>query len=144
MKDQQFYTCKYCFKEFEPKRRRVQIYCSDTCRSKAYHVRKTSAMVTQTNKEVSLDTPTLQQEKMSLAGVGNSAIGVLAVEGVKSLLTKEENKPATKKDLALLIEKLSSRYHLVKNMSPNSFGEYPYFDLVENVVVYLKVKANMN
>lgn len=139
MDRQRFYTCKYCFKEYEPKRRRVQIYCSNTCRSKAYHARKINSITTQTDQGiVPLDTPTLQQESMSLAGIGNAAAGVLAVEGVKRLLTKEENKPATKKDLAQLVEKLSNRYHLVKNMNPNMNGEYPYFDMVEGVVVYLK------
>ncbi|MFC0604265.1 hypothetical protein [Winogradskyella pulchriflava] len=117
----------------------MQKYCSNTCRSKAFHARKINALTTQTDQGiVPLDTPTPQQESLSLAGISNAAAGVLAVEGVKRLLTKEENKPATKKDLAQLVEKLSNRYHLIKNMNPNAQGAYPYFDLLEGKIVYLR------
>lgn len=136
MKDNKFYTCAYCFKDFEPKRRRVQRYCSNTCRSKAYHARKTESQVL-TTPSSEVTTPTPQNENMSLAGVGNAAAGVLAANAIKNLLTKESNKPATKGDLTQLIEKLGSRYHLVKNLPPNALGQHPYFDMVEGVVVYM-------
>jgi len=142
MKDTEFYTCKYCYKEFEPKRRRVQKYCSDTCRSKAYHFRKTKEAQLSTNKSTGLaapkDMPTPSKEKMSLAGVGNAALGNFAADSLKSLFTKESNKPATKGDLAQLLEKLNGRYHLITNMVPDPFGKLPYFDMVEGVLVYLK------
>ena len=140
MLDQQFYTCKYCYKEFEPKRRRVQKFCSNTCRSKAFHARKTNTLATAHNTEISkpVNSPNPQTQKMSLAGVGNATAGTLAADAIKNLLTKQTNKPATKGDLAQLLEKLNGRYHLVNNMNPNPKGEYPYFDLVDNVVVYLK------
>ncbi|SDH29973.1 hypothetical protein [Winogradskyella thalassocola] len=140
MKDRKFYTCEYCYKEFEPKRRRVQRYCSNTCRSKAYHARKTSALVTTKSDKVSVleNSPETSIEKMSLPGVGNAAVGILAVDILKNIITKESNKPATKGDLTQLIENLNRRYHLIKNMAPNAFGQYPYFDLVEGVVVYLR------
>ena len=141
MLDQQFYTCKYCYNEFEPKRRRVQKYCSDTCRSKAYHARKIKTLATTNNTEISkpVNSPTPQTQKMSLAGVGNATAGTLAADAIKTIFTKDANKPATKGDIAQIFEKLNSRYHLVKNQAPNKFGQYPYFDLVENVVVYLKL-----
>jgi hypothetical protein len=75
-------------------------------------------------------------DKMSLAGVGNSAFGNLAVNLVEKLLTAEENKPATKKDIQSNTNKLK-RYHLVKNMRPNFNGELAYFDVERRMVVYL-------
>ncbi|WP_458626000.1 hypothetical protein [Winogradskyella sp. PC D3.3] len=139
MKNKQFYTCEYCYKEFEPKRRRVQKYCSDTCRSKAYHARKTKTLIPiETNNITVPKISNPQKPKMSLGGVGNATAGTLAADAIKSLLTKASNKPATKGDLSQLVEKLNGRYHLVKNMNPNAFGQYPYFDLIEGVVVYLK------
>jgi len=140
MKENKFYTCDYCFKEFEPKRRRVQKYCSDTCRSKAYHARKTSTKLAAPSEQITVpDFSTLPKPKMSLSGVGNATAGTLAADAIKSLLTKTTNKPATKGDLTALIETLHGRYHLVKNMPANEFGQYPYFDLVEGVLVYLDV-----
>jgi len=142
MTDREFYTCKYCFKEFEPKRRRVQKYCSNTCRSKAHHARQTKSHFLATKPtEVSVpnNMPSPSKKSMSMAGVGNAAAGTLAADAIKTLLTKESNKPATKGDLSQLLEKLNGRYHLINNMPPNFRGEYPYFDLVEGVVVYLKI-----
>ncbi len=82
--------------------------------------------------------PPTKPAQMSIAGVGNAATGALLADGLKSLLTKDENKPATKGDLTKIFEKLNSRYHLVTNMAPNALGQYPYYDMVEGVVVYLK------
>ena len=144
MEDTKFYTCGYCYKEFEPKRRRVQKYCSDTCRSKAYHSRKTKVQSPDSKSAeftVPNDIPTPKRENMSMAGVGNAAAGTLAANAIKSLLTKESNKPATKGDLTQLLEKLNNRYHLVTNMQPNFRGEYPYYDLVDGVLVYLRVNS---
>lgn len=142
MTDKKFYTCEYCFKEFEPKRRRVQKYCSNTCRSKAHHLRKTKDTQLPTEKSTGLtipkDIPTPSKEKMSLAGVGNAAAGNITAEALKSLFTKESNKPATKGDLTKLIEKLNGRYHLITNMIPDRFGRHPYYDMVEGVLVYLR------
>lgn len=140
MKDTKFYTCEYCYKEFEPKRRRVQKFCSNTCRSKAHHAKKTSTPVTKKTDGLSVpnNLPKTTNEKMSATGIGNAAVGSLAADALKSLFTKEQNKPATKGDLALLLEKLNSRYHLITNLAPNALGRHPYFDVVEGVVVFLK------
>jgi hypothetical protein len=142
MTDKEFYNCSYCFKEFEPKRRRVQKYCSDTCRSKAYHVRKTKVQTPKSKlAELSVpnNIPTPKKESMSMTGVGNAAAGTLLANTLKSALTKDSNKPATKGDLSQLLEKLNNRYHLIKNMNPNFRGEYPYFDLVDSAIVYLPI-----
>ncbi|WP_274475380.1 hypothetical protein [Mangrovimonas aestuarii] len=133
--DSPTYICEYCHKEFEPKRRRVQKYCSDSCRVKAHHARK--------NKEDKKkeSTPTLSPQKqkveqVTLAGVGNSAFGTLAADAAKHIFTAEKNRPATKGDLADLKSTILSRYHLVKNFQPRN-GSYPYFDIETNEVVYL-------
>ena len=142
MLETKYYTCKYCFKEFEPKRRRVQKYCSNSCRSSAYQQRKAIQNNTKDNlpKLTDSDVPqATHKEKISAAGVGNAALGVLAANTAKSLLTPRKNKPATKGDIDLLIEKLGGRYHLVKNMPPNIHGEYPYYDLLQGILVYLRV-----
>lgn len=143
MIDSKLYTCKYCCKEFEPKRRRVQKYCSSSCRSSAFQARKAETM----KGESTLPTPTInttvpqfpKTDKISAAGVGNAALGSLAADSVKSILTTRKNKPATKGDIDLLIEKLGGRYHLIKNMPPNINGEYAYYDMQEGNLVYLKI-----
>ncbi|XMO86733.1 hypothetical protein AAFN75_00210 [Algibacter sp. AS12] len=137
--EREFYTCQYCFKKFEPKRRRVQKYCSDTCRSKAYHVRQTknTKIASTTNPEQNIKVPTKTKiETMSASGVGNAAIGSLAADGLKSLLTPLENKPATKGDLKKLSDKIIKRYHLVNNIPRRSDGALPYFDMDTGDVVY--------
>ncbi|WP_047547277.1 hypothetical protein [Psychroserpens sp. Hel_I_66] len=141
MKDSEFYICKYCYQEFTPKRRRVQKFCSNTCRSKAHHARKTKKVsgITKSEKlSVPDNIPAPKKEGMSMAGVGNAATGTLAAQALTKLFTKESNKPATKGDLIQLVEKLNGRYHLITNMNPNFKGEYPYFDLVDGILIYIK------
>lgn len=72
---------------------------------------------------------------MSLAEVGNSVAGNFAVEGMKSLFTKEENKPATKLDIQKL-EKRFTRYQEIKNMNLNNLNQKPFFDTVLGIIVY--------
>ncbi|WP_372938683.1 hypothetical protein [Seonamhaeicola sp.] len=141
MKNQKYYTCQYCYQEFVPKRRRVQKYCSNTCRSKAYHERKTKGNLPVTPEEtLPKSENTEQKDSMSLSGVGNAAAGSLLADGIKALVTKNDNKAATKGDINLLLEKLGGRYHLVKNMTPNSEGAHPYYDLLDGKIVYLRLQ----
>ncbi|WP_111681985.1 hypothetical protein [Winogradskyella tangerina] len=77
-------------------------------------------------------------ESVSVAGVTNAATGSLIADGIKALATKKENRPATKGDLNLMIEKFLGRYHLVKNLPANAFGQYPYYDIITNEIVYLQ------
>jgi hypothetical protein len=83
------------------------------------------------------------KEQMSMAGVANATTGVFIADGLKTLLTKADNKPATKGDLKLLTERLLGRYHLVKNLPCNIIGEYPYYDLLERNIVYSNDVPNM-
>ncbi|MBR9846863.1 MAG: hypothetical protein GYB35_12515 [Algicola sp.] len=139
MNNQRYYICAYCVKEFEPKRRGVQKYCSNSCRSKAYYFRlkhknkKLAATQSFQSKSINKELP---KEKMSIAGVGNAAAGSLLAESLKSVFTSNSKKPATKGDILTLLEKLQGRYHLVKNIPVDQFGRRAYFDLTNSVVVY--------
>ncbi|WP_299160251.1 hypothetical protein [uncultured Tenacibaculum sp.] len=103
------YKCEYCRKEFLPVRRRVQKYCSNSCRSKSHHKKAKSTDKIEVDKLGNKTTKT-SVEKLSIAGVGNAAIGSAAVDLLKYAFTKEENKPATKSDIKNLAKKLK-RYH---------------------------------
>ena len=141
-----YYTCLYCFNEFEPTRRRVQKYCSNTCRSKAHHARKTISNKPKlenknlTNIETS-STPTITKiDSMSTSGVANAAVGNVIAGGIKSFFTAEKNKPATKGDINDLITLIKKRYLPIQNMPMNQHGEFPYYDVETKNVVYLSQK----
>lgn len=132
------YRCEYCRKEFLPTRRKVQKYCSNSCRSKSHHQKtKLNNKVNEIEKDKNTTNKT-SIEKISLAGVGNAAIGNAAVDLLKYAFTKEENKPATKSDIKNLEKKLN-RYHKINNMKPNFIGQLPYFDIELGVIVYRKI-----
>ncbi|AOW20784.1 hypothetical protein [Urechidicola croceus] len=131
--DTKEYICEYCHEEFIPNRRFVQKYCCTNCRVKSYHRRNKKV----SNNEIEDKTkkPKTKIEKMSIEGIGNSMAGTAAVEALKSLLTKDENKPATKKDIQRLEQKIE-RFHKVKNLSPNQNYEFPFFDMETGNIVY--------
>ena len=148
MKEPKYYICEFCQNEFTPTRRKVQKYCSDTCRSKAYYHRNKN------NEQLKSQTDFLQKvsnglegknvkqsitkvEQVSLAGMGNSALGTWAADGLKSLVTKYEDKPLTKGDIRKIAAEINGRYHLVKNANPLPNGKKAYFDMQTNTVVYL-------
>lgn len=146
------YTCKYCHVQYIPKRRHAQKYCSNSCRSKAYHRRqvennmannkttftiKDALTPTQSTQVSEKATPQKQTvEQMSFAGVGNAVVGTLVADLLKYILQGNGNQPATKNDILTLVNKLG-RYHLITNMASRPFGQRPYFDLHTNQVVYL-------
>lgn len=141
----EFYTCGYCYKEFDPKRRRVQKYCSNTCRSKAYHARKITEnkLLVIPDTETKTNVPTVptppvknKVDSMSLAGAGNAAAGSLMADLFKDTFTRTENKPATKADLNNLKNQLVNRYHKITNLPPRYDGALPYFDIDTGQVVY--------
>ncbi|MBZ9777430.1 hypothetical protein LB452_00715 [Psychroflexus sp. CAK8W] len=130
------YTCHYCQKEFVPKRRKVQKFCSTSCRVRHHQTSKgLKANQSQTLAQPIQDSKPMEVERISAAGIGNAAIGTTAADFIKSLLTKEENKTATKADMKRLESKLK-RYHKINNMKPNALGLYPYFDLQTEEVVF--------
>jgi len=145
------YTCKYCHELYVPKRRYFQKYCSNSCRSKAYQRRlvennatviapKTKGEGFKTNpgpfEPKGTEVPQAQPPKqMSLAGVGNATAGTLIADFIKYAFQGKGNQPATKNDIAALINKLE-RYHRISNLPARPFGKLPYFDLHTNQVVY--------
>ena len=133
--DKYSYTCNNCGKDYIPKRRVVQKYCSNSCRTRAFMLRnsKTGLSVPDNKKKE----PT-KIETMSLAGVGNTVAGVAIVKLAENLFISESNKPATKRDIKNLEAKIIKRYYPVKNMPLNLNGLKPYFDLDSCLVVYFK------
>jgi sensor c-di-GMP phosphodiesterase-like protein len=128
------YRCQYCSKDYKPNRRKKQKYCSNSCRTRAF-VTKKSIGLNIVKKEVEKKEPH-KVEKMSLAGVGNAAVGSLAVNVLTNLLTSEENKPATKKDLQNLINKLNIRYQPITNLPRRNDGTNAYFDMEGQILIY--------
>jgi hypothetical protein len=126
------YTCGYCSKEYKPSKRIKQKYCSASCRVRAFKIRNAKVNNLPTKKTSN------KIEQMSLAGVGNATAGVLAVNLVTNLLTKEENKPATKKDLKNLMSSLKQRYYPIVNIPIRIDGAKPYYDTQTNRLIYLK------
>ncbi len=145
------YICEYCFTEYRPTRRRVQRYCSASCRSNAYHHRKKQQILKETievvqnvkNSEHHLKKNEEKKEKtsvdkMSLAGVGNSMAGTLLSEAAISLFTKQDNKPATKGDIKALENSLK-RYQRIRNLKPDSEGRLAYYDMRKMELIYLQM-----
>ena len=79
---------------------------------------------------------------MSLAGVGNAATGVLIIQLLTKLLTKVENKSATKGDIQEIKEMMSQRFYQVHNMPPDIYGRMAYFDMGSCKIVYFDQKLN--
>lgn len=138
-------NCDYCNKEYIPKRRWVQRFCSNKCRASFHRIKnKTPTTLIQKNEELITNgnlpiNKKVKVEEVSLAGFTNAALGAGAVALFQNLFRSEANKPATKTDLLKLVTQ-AKRFHKVKNLQPNIMGEYPYFDLEKGEVVYLKMK----
>ncbi len=131
------YTCHYCGKEYKPNRRRKQRFCSNSCRTNAFNLKNKNNSV-QKIEEKGINNKPQKVEKMSWAGVGNAAAGTLAVNMISNLLTSDENKPATKKDIKEVKNLLITRYHQIKNMQIDLYGNIPHYDMETKNVVYLK------
>ena len=129
------YTCQYCSKQYKPKRRKQQKYCSNSCRTRAFVLKKGKGLSV-TFKETQEDKLN-KIEKMSLAGVGNAAVGTLAVNLATRLFTNEEDKPATKKDLQNLVSSMKLRYHPIYNLPLRQDGAEPFYDLETEKIIYL-------
>ena len=129
------YTCHYCNKEYKPKRRKKQKYCSNSCRTLAFNLKKKTQLSLPTQKNKTSKTSI---EKMSVAGIGNAAVGTFAANTITNWLTRDENKPATKKDIKEIKELVLQRYHEILNMQTDPYGNYPYYDIDSRTVVYLK------
>lgn len=130
------YICNYCRKEYIPKRRGVQKFCSNSCRAGSHKLEKKKSKTGLVPAPQTVKSENTKIEEMSLAGVGNAMVGTFGAELLKSILTKEENKPATKGDLKLLSSKLE-RFQIIKNMNPNFNGQKAYYDNQQKIIVYI-------
>ncbi|EAQ42526.1 hypothetical protein [Polaribacter sp. MED152] len=115
------YECHYCKKEYVPKRRGVQKFCSNSCRVRSHQLKSkptvkpteatTLSIVANKNRKEFQKT---KIDQISLSGVSNAAIGSGVVELAKEIFTTKENKPATKKDIQQLELRLSE---VIKEMA---------------------------
>ena len=134
--------CNYCGGDYIPKRRGAQKFCSNSCRSlnwksnQQINELKVPAVNSIDEKPV-LGQKSSLHEKMSLAGIGNAAVGVAAVELAKNFVTPNANKPATKKDIEDLKAFLKSRYHIVKNMNRDIHGRPAYYDMITGNIIHM-------
>lgn len=137
--DTYLYSCHYCGKEYKPNRRNKQRFCSNSCRVNSFN-RKKEVGLSIPQKEIEKAKP-LKIEKMSMAGVANATVGAfagtVAVNLITSLLTSEQNKPATKKDLMNIMGQ-NKRFHLVKNV-PLRLGHIAYYDIQTQNIVYQRI-----
>ena len=128
------YKCQYCGTDYKPNRRKKQKYCSNSCRTRAFQIRNPQLGLTIPAEEKKPEA--LKIDRMSFAGVGNAAVGTFAVNTLTRLLTIEENKPATKKDLQNLLKNLNNRYHPILNIPTRHDGAKPYYDLDTKTIIY--------
>ena len=72
---------------------------------------------------------------MSVAGIGNAAVGALVATVLGSVFTNESSKPATKGDIIALANKIK-RYQKVINLPFRNNGTRPYCDMETKQIVY--------
>ncbi|QNM84602.1 hypothetical protein H9W90_10375 [Polaribacter pectinis] len=139
------YTCQYCKKDFVPKRRKIQRFCSASCRVSFHRFKNVDVSIKSTNLQIKEEKEESKTkiEQVSVAGVANAALGIGLVEVAKNILISEQDKPATKGDIVRLVANLK-RYHKIKNMAVNQFGQIPHFDLEKGELVYFGVKFTIN
>lgn len=140
MKESKYYTCKKCFEEFIPRRRNIQKYCSNSCRSGAYQLRnkKKNTLVKQQDKLPDIEN--IKKDTINSKAMINTAGGNLAYDIIKNLLTPNLKKNASKEDILFLFNQLK-RYHRISNMPNNKFGQIPHFDLHTKSIVYLRFES---
>ena len=128
------YTCGYCGSSYKPRRRRVQKYCSTSCRVNAFKLRNSNSKIVSSE-----NSPILKEKKegISTTGIANAALGSAANDIITKLLTKQENRPATKGDLDRIISLIKNRYLPILNMNNRVDGTKPFYDVLNKQIVYL-------
>lgn len=97
-------------------------------------------MPTDSEKGLSLPQKEVKNEqRISMAGIGNAAIANVVTDFTKSVFTREENKPVTKGDLwALMKQQPQQRYLPVHNAPLRNDGTAAFYDTTTKHVLYLK------
>jgi len=133
--------CIHCGGDYIPKRRGVQKFCSNSCRSRHWLLKQPQIKVPAITEELKNQLPNIKSEPkkdtMSFAAVGNAAAGVAAVEVAKSIFTPEDNKPATKKDIKEIKSLIADRYLPINNLNKDTMGRRPFYDVESGNIVYL-------
>ncbi|WP_179346449.1 hypothetical protein [Winogradskyella ursingii] len=132
--------CDYCGAEYEPQRRGVQRFCSNSCRSRKWQLKQKNDQLTiidEAKVPVTEPSKPMAKTKITTAAIGNAAIGTAAVDLTKHLLTPEPKRNATKED----VRKLSSiikgqRYFPVRNMALDHLGRNPLYDIETETIIY--------
>ena len=147
--EKEYYTCEFCQTNFIPKRRKVQKFCSNSCRSKSFHHRNKKQSEELPKKDLrqlleEMNSKKTEIETMSLPGVGNAAAGAATYDLILKLLTSKKNTNATKQDIQILtddirqmINLINKRYFLIHNMNPRHDGALPHFDMGTCKLIYL-------
>lgn len=131
--DRYIYNCNYCGVEYIPRRRYVQKYCNSSCRVNAFKLRnKVKPKLPTLNKPETKP----EKDKMSWSGIGDAAVGTLAINMATNFFTKEENKPATKGDIKKLLNGGVAKIILIKNVPPRFDGARAYFETHQQILIY--------
>ncbi|MCF7559032.1 hypothetical protein L3X39_00155 [Sabulilitoribacter multivorans] len=135
--------CNHCGSEYTPRRRGVQKFCSNSCRSRSWLLKQNKTKPHKTTLEQNkIQVPTVQstpkKETISLTGAANAALGAAAVDLAKYVFTPEDNKNATKRDIKELKSVIKGqRYFEVKNIPKDNNGKMAYYDIDTGFMVYL-------
>lgn len=89
-----------------------------------------------------------KQEQLSIAGIGNAALGTLAADAAKEILKKVggnmASQNASKRDLQELTnaiqqmtDLINKRYFLIHGQPRRYDGAWPHFDMGTSSIVYL-------
>ncbi|MHA7843222.1 MAG: hypothetical protein ACX93I_07885 [Winogradskyella sp.] len=87
--------------------------------------------------DIESKTKSESSDKITAAGVANTALGTAAIEIAKKIATPEMKKNATKEDienLATLIK--GKRFYPIRNLPKNNSGKSPFYDLQTEKIVY--------
>ncbi|MFV8226221.1 hypothetical protein [Christiangramia aquimixticola] len=143
--DNHLYICNYCGEEYKPKKRGTQKFCKTSCRVNSHKLKKKIENIPAPQlPNPENNTGNSYEETVNAAGVINSALGNGLANGIQAVFTKNENQPATKKDIQNLLTQIQERYKPIKNMRPNPDSTMPFYDMVQKMVLYLPVKNTPN
>jgi len=134
--DQYLYKCHYCGKDYKPRRRHKQKFCSNSCRVNAFNFRTKKDKGNLAKVSTSPSEINNKKEGISLAGIGNATIANFTTDLAKTLFTREENKPATKGDIQALLNGSKERYLPISNLPIRNDGALPFYDTVTKEMIY--------